>query len=586
MDFIFNPFSITLIFSGLLVGCLSLIIAFKMEDGTKWVAITMLCGAIWGVFYGLELSSSKLETILIYINIQYFGISFIGASWLIFALNYTEIDLSKYKVGIFFILLIPVLTFIFVITNDLHHFHYTSYRLISIGGITGLKTEAGPWYLVHVIYSYIVFLLGNFIIWKRFRYSDPLFKAQTRLIFIAGLFPIIFNALYQFGIYRPFELIDLTPYAFLFSYLVIGIAIIRYQLFSIKPIAKNIIFEAITKGVLVLDRKQKVVDFNAAIFVFFPKEKSISIGANAKLIFEPYPDLLNILDSQEKKIIETHLDLQAGSRIAFVEIIPLKGKGSVQNGTIILFEDITEEVNTKNLLITQKNELEQLNNLKDKYFSIISHDLKGPIFGVKELINLTQTGLISNEEFIELLPEVAKNMENVSQLLENLLAWTSSQLRGEQVILEIFDIRKVLTQQKQLLARLAAEKNIKINLDKPEIEFKVVGDKNMVDLIIRNLINNALKFSHPSSEVILSTELEGNFTRISIKDFGTGISEENLKKINDGISFTTKGRNNENGTGLGLVLVREYIKKNSGKLKVESALGEGSQFSIYLLSDV
>jgi signal transduction histidine kinase len=586
MDLIFNPFSITLIFSGLLVGCLSLIIAFKMEDGTKWVAITMICGAIWGIFYGLELSATELETILIYINIEYFGISFLGASWLIFALKYIEIDLNKYKISIFFILVIPTLTFIFVITNDFHHLHYISYQLVSIGGITGLKTVVGPWYVVHVIYSYIVFLLGNFIIWKRFRFSDPLFKAQTRLIFIAGLFPIVFNALYQFGIYRPFELIDLTPYAFLFTYIIIGIAIIRYQLFSIKPIAKNIIFEAITKGVLVLDRKQKIVDFNHAIFVFFPGQKSISIGANAKLMFEPFPDLLNNLDSTEKKILEIRLDLQENSRITYVEIIPLKDKGSIQNGTILLFEDITEEVNTKNLLIAQKTELEQLNDLKDKYFSIISHDLKGPIFGVKELINLTQTGLISNEEFIELLPEVSKNMENVSQLLENLLAWTSSQLRGEQVILETFDIKKVLTQQKQILGRIAAEKNININIDIQEAEFRVVGDKNMVDLIIRNLINNALKFSPPSSEVVINAELEGDLTRITVKDFGSGISEENLKKINEGVSFTTKGQNNENGTGLGLILVREYIKKNSGKLQVESTIGEGSRFSIYLLSAI
>jgi signal transduction histidine kinase len=586
MDLIFNPFSITLIFSGLIVGSLSFIIAFKMEDGTKWIAITMICGAIWGVFYGLELGATELDTILTYIHIEYFGISFLGASWLIFALKYTEIDLNKYKVGVFFILVIPTLTFIFVITNEFHHFHYISFKLVSVGGIIGLKTEVGPWYIVHVIYSYVVFLLGNFIIWKRFRFSDPLFKTQTKLIFIAGLFPIIFNALYQFGIYKPFGIIDLTPYAFLFSYTVLGIAIIRYQLFSIKPIAKNIIFEAITKGVLVLDRRQKIVDFNHVIFVFFPNQKSISIGTNAKLIFDPYPDLLNILDSTEKQILEIRLDQGANSRITFVEIIPLKDKGSIQNGTILLFEDITETANTKDLLIAQKSELQQLNNLKDKYFSIISHDLKGPIFGVKELINLTQTGLISNEEFIELLPEVSKNMENVSQLLENLLAWTSSQLRGEQVILETFDIKKVLIQQKQVLSRVSAEKNININIAIPEEEFRVKSDKNMVDLIIRNLINNALKFSPTSSEIVISAELQGDFTKISIKDFGSGISEENLRKINDGISFTTKGQNNENGTGLGLILVREYIKKNSGKLQVESTVGKGSKFSIYLLSDI
>ena len=140
MDLIFNPFSISLIFSGFLVGCLSLVIAFKMEDGTKWVAITMLCGAIWGVFYGLELSSSDLEWILAFGKIQYIGISFIGASWLIFTLRYTEFDLKKQKIVLASILIIPILTLIFVVTNNFHHLHYRSFELVKVGGIIGIKT--------------------------------------------------------------------------------------------------------------------------------------------------------------------------------------------------------------------------------------------------------------------------------------------------------------------------------------------------------------------------------------------------------------------------------------------------------------
>jgi len=586
MDLIFNPFSISLIFSGFLVGCLSLVIAFKMEDGTKWVAITMLCGAIWGVFYGLELSSSDLEWILAFGKIQYIGISFIGASWLIFTLRYTEFDLKKHKIVLASILIIPILTLIFVVTNNFHHLHYRSFELVKVGGIIGIKTEAGPWYIIHVIFSYFAFLLGNFIIWKRFRFSDQLFKTQTRLIFIAGLFPILFNLLYQLGIYKPFELIDLTPFAFLFTYLVIGIAIIRYHLFSIKPIAKNIIFEAITRGVLVLDGNGKIVDFNTAIFNFFENQNQITIGASALKIFNPYPELLKLLNNSDKQKIEIRNDLNSSEKITAIELIPLKDTGSEQNGTIILFENITDQVKTKELLIFQKSELQTLNDLKDKYFSIISHDLKGPIFGVKELIHLTQTGLVSRDEFFELLPEISKNMENVAQLLENLLAWTSSQLRGEQVIVETFDIGKVLTKQKQLLDRIASEKNISIEIDSSSNELEVVGDKNMVDLILRNLIHNALKFSKPSSKVILSAEKEADSIKICIKDFGKGISSEDLKKINEGISFTTKGGNNENGTGLGLVLVREYIKKNSGRLHVESILGEGSKFCIYLPNNI
>ena len=582
MELIFNPFSIILILSGLIVGGLSLIIATRMESATKWVDITMLCAAVWGFFYGIELSTTDLDFILTLIKLQYIGISFLAVSWLFFAFKYAGLNFNNYSQAVFLVLLIPTLTFFFVITNNFHGLIYESYELVQKGPFKALITKIGPWYPVHVIYSYLAFGFGNYIIWTRFKFADPIFKAQTRLIFLAGLFPIGFNAFYQLGIYKPFDFIDLTPIAFLFTYIFAGIAIVKYNLFSIKPIAKNKIFEAITKGVLVIDMNQVIIDFNPAIFKFFEDSKQIKVGTKLRDIYQNHPEVHEFKDDFEKRVIEIREETKKCTRIIRLEMIPILGKGSNSNGTIILMDDITEEVKIKETLLAQKNELKQLNDLKDKYFSIISHDLKGPIFGVKELIHLTQTGLISKDEFFELLPEVSRNMENVAQLLENLLAWTSSQIRGEQLVLEDFEIYRVLIQQKQLLDRLAKEKNIKIILkENPEVQ-KVKADKNMIELVVWNLINNAIKFSNQDGEVIISTSLSSNYINICIEDFGKGINVENLEKINKGISFTTKGSKNETGTGLGLVLVREYISKNSGSLEVFSTENKGSKFCINL----
>jgi signal transduction histidine kinase len=501
---------------------------------------------------------------------------------LFFAFKYAGLNFKNYSQAVFLVLLVPTLTFFFVFTNNFHGLIYESYELVPKGPFKALIPKIGPWYPVHVIYSYLAFGFGNYIIWTRFKFADPIFKAQTRLIFLAGLFPLGFNAFYQLGIYKPFEFIDLTPIAFLFTYILVGIAIVKYNLFSIKPIAKNKIFEAITKGVLVIDMNQIIIDFNPAIFKFFKDSKQIKVGTELSEIYQKHPEVLEFIDDFEKHVIEIREEAEKGTRIIRLEMIPLLGRESSSNGTIILMDDITEEVKIKETLIAQKNELTQLNDLKDKYFSIISHDLKGPIFGVKELIHLTQTGLISKEEFFELLPEVSRNMENVAQLLENLLAWTSSQIRGEQLVLEDFDINRVLNQQKQLLERLAKEKNVKITLEEnPKVE-KVIGDKNMIELILRNLINNAIKFSNQNGEVIISTSLSNGYIKICIQDFGKGISAENLEKITNGTSFTTKGSKSETGTGLGLVLVREYVRKNSGSLEVFSTENKGAKFCVNL----
>ncbi|WP_339877355.1 histidine kinase N-terminal 7TM domain-containing protein [uncultured Algoriphagus sp.] len=583
MEFIFNPFSIILIFSGLLVGGISINIIFKVEEATRWIALTMLCAAIWGFFYGMELSVSTSEAIMFFIKLEYIGISLIGAFWLIFSLKYTSHKSKNYGLLLTSILVIPFTTYLLVLSNDYHHLFYKSFNVSNSGPFPTAKIEIGPWYYVNLLYTYFVFLLGNLIIWIRFRSSGQLFMTQTRLMLSAGLIPLVFNLFYKTHIFRPFESIDLTPFAFLLTYLILGFAILKYQLFNIKPIARNKVMEAMTRGVLVLDAQSKIVDFNPAFLNFNISSKKLKIGSRAEKTFNNFPHMLHLIASKEAKVIESNFSYKEYEKVYQIETIPLIDKKSSYNGLILLFEDITKQKLQNETLKTQAIELQQLNNLKDKYFSIISHDLKGPIFGIKELIYLTYTGLVSKDEFMEMLPAVSKNMEQVALLLENLLAWSSTQLRGGETInMQEFDIYEILIQQKGILERIANEKRIEIQIDHCPKTF-VLADKNMIELVVRNLINNAIKFSQKKHPIKISIHEESKYIKICIEDFGKGISEENLSKIQRGISFTTSGQNNESGTGLGLVLVKDYIQKNNGELEITSQEGKGSKFCVKLI---
>ncbi|MBN7815776.1 sensor histidine kinase [Algoriphagus pacificus] len=581
MEFILNPYSVALLVSGTLVALLSAFIAIRLGDSTRWIALTMLAVAIWGFFYGLELSSTTKERMLFYINFEYLGILTTPPFWMLFCMYYTGFRPRNKKLLFTLIFAIPIISYILVLTNDFHQLHYAATSVSNSGPFPVLEITIGPWYLVNVVYSYLTFVIGMVILWRRFRFADPLYKTQTRLIFVAGLIPILFNIFYQSGLIRPYANIDLTPYAFLLTYLIIAFAILKFNLFSIKPVALGKVMEALTKGVLVVDAKKIIVDFNPALLRFFKNPDKVKTGGFALELFSSHPPIQKLLKEGEKKLIEFSAEFGEEKRFYRVESIPLLEKGSSLSGTILLFENITEEINTKETLQKQKEELQQLNDLKDKYFSIISHDLKGPIFGVKELIHLTQSGLVTQEEFMEMMPEISKNMENVAILMENLLAWTSSQLRGEYIQLHSFDVCKVLVQQKNLLERIAIEKGIRIEMVELE-EIFVYADRNMIELVVRNLINNAIKFSDINSTIKLTAHYEANQVKICVKDSGVGISEENLLKLNQGISFTTKGQSNESGTGLGLILVREYVQKNNGKLEIQSELGKGTKFCIYL----
>jgi signal transduction histidine kinase len=561
------------------VGGLSVYIGVKLEDSVRWIVIAMLSFSVWGFFYGIELASQDVATMLFWSKFQYIGLVLAPSCWLVFSLKYTGYHTPKKSWIYHSIFILPLITYLLVLTNEWHHLHYKSNWLITTGPFPILGIEKGIWYPVQIFYSYFFYFLGTVILLRRFRFANKHFQNQTRLLILGGLFPLLINVFYQFGWIKPFEGLDLTPYAFLFTYFFIAISILRFNLLNLKPIARDKILEIMTRGVLVFDQQDNLVDFNEAAKSFFIKHESIKIGQPATRVFSGSNELQALIQKRENKIIESRVIIADAERVFKIESVQITDHKVLVLGVILFFDDITNQIKTNDQLKEQAIELQQLNDLKDKFFGIISHDLKGPIFGVKELIHFTQNGIVTEKEFLEMLPEISKNMENVALLLENLLAWTSSQLRGEYIQAQTVDLNKLILGQKSLLNRIALEKSIEIELQGFENIWSFV-DKNMLELVVRNLISNAIKFSHLGAKVVVSCDTQGEKLKLCVKDSGIGISEENLQKLNEGVSLTTRGQANESGTGLGLLLGREYTLKNGGAMTIDSAFGEGTKVCI------
>jgi signal transduction histidine kinase len=575
-----NIFSITLLISGIIVAAISTVIIYRLGDSVRWFAFTMLFVSIWALGYGFELSVKSLESMLFWIKIEYIGISMAPGTWLWFSLKYSGLD--KYanpKIDLL-VFLIPALTLLMVLTNEYHHLHYREVMVDESGPFPLLAIEIGPWYYIHLSFFYISLLVGILILLYKFKNADPIYKKQNNLLVLAGVFPWIFNMIYIIG-YRPLGHIDLTPYAFLIMYIFVGIALIRFDLFSIKPIARDKVFDVITKGILVFDPLFRIIDFNPHISKILEQPSASLIGKRLDEIIGKHSELEKYLEEGDKIEIEYFLDLNSGKKDLSIEYIPIKDKKGNSIGMMVIFEDITLKKSIQNQIRKQAEELKNLNSLKDKLFTIISHDLKGPIFGIRELIKLSFEGVISKEEFLEILPEISRNMDSVSILLENLLAWTSSQLKGEFLDKKIFDLDKLVEQQVSLFDKITKEKGITLTLQKYG-NHKVFADKNMIDLAIRNLISNAIKFSGQGDYVtVILKENEDNIT-IKIKDTGLGINPENLEKLKNRESFTTPGTDKTTGTGLGMLLVHDYVIKNGGLLNIHSHYGKGSEFSFNL----
>ena len=231
-------------------------------------------------------------------------------------------------------------------------------------------------------------------------------------------------------------------------------------------------------------------------------------------------------------------------------------------------------------LLEQTRHLEEMNQVKDRLFSIVSHDLKDSITGVKAFLDLLKEDSISREEFDELIPELSENADNAALLLMNLLNWSKSQMQNLDPKPELFNIQDVFSEKMSLVEKKVNQKQI-ILLDE-SIKDYVYADRSMVEIVIQNLLANAIKFSRIGDVITLSNRERNGNILICIEDTGVGISKENQEKLFKNAGLTTRGTSHEKGTGLGLSICKQLVELNHGKIWVESEPNLGSKFFVEL----
>jgi len=237
-----------------------------------------------------------------------------------------------------------------------------------------------------------------------------------------------------------------------------------------------------------------------------------------------------------------------------------------------------------NQIVEQHEELVQLNHTKDKFLSIIGHDLRNPIGAFKDVVSQLADfpEMFTDELRKQILEELRDEAESTYFLLDNLLLWAKAQQNSIQFKPERLKMNLIIKNNLILNSRIAERKKVVLTADTPD-EIVVYADHNMVDLVLRNLISNAIKFTPANGKVELSVAPKEDFFEITVKDTGVGISETDLPRLfsqNDNLS--TYGTNNEKGSGLGLILCKEFIELNGGVISVSSEIGKGSAFSFTL----
>lgn len=243
-------------------------------------------------------------------------------------------------------------------------------------------------------------------------------------------------------------------------------------------------------------------------------------------------------------------------------------------------EEVLARINTHLTIKRQREELNRLNATKDRFFSIIAHDLRGPFTGLLGALEILKDSGSRLDEAAthELVVNLYETSERTYHLLENLLEWARGQQKAVKVVPRVLSMRELVGDTVELFHSSALQKGIDIRMDiRPDVT--AYADRNMINTVVRNLVNNAVKFTPRGGQVSIVGERKGELVEIAVEDTGVGMDEAEKKELFSlARRHSRPGTDGEKGSGLGLLLANDYVTRNRGTLTVESRPGHGSRF--------
>ncbi|MFS0726834.1 histidine kinase N-terminal 7TM domain-containing protein [Paenibacillus sp. 1P07SE] len=565
----------------LLAGVLLLFIAYLSFRKhrlavTRYSGLAMFASAVYAIGYAFELMSPTLEGKRVWLMVEYIGISFIPVFWLLLALHYTgyHTKLKPQLTPLLFV--IPSLTLLMHYTNDYHHLFYAS--ILPPGNPAApLQLEHGFWFWIHVSYSYLHFAVTIALYILSYLRSNPVMRKQIAVLLAGGLAPIMTNVLYVFG--TGDGRLDLTPLGFA----VTGVAhiwgIYKFNLLRLVPIAIQQVYDTMKDGVIIIDYDDNMTDINQAASHMFPQLLPIRDSEHSiHDVLKDVPELLAVLNQNEHHENQVRIARPGGTRYYSVKVSTLHDSSQAVIGRMLLLSDMTS-------MVRDQEALSELGGFKDKLFTTIAHDIRDPLAILMNLMELLEEEAETAwKGDTRLIREVRDEVKRTYMLVEGLLDWYRSQAGKAIYAPTAWDLAEIALQAADTMQNRSLKKHVTVHM-RIEKGTLVIADKEMIGLVLRNLLSNSIKFTPPGGTVTISAVVIDARINVSVADNGIGMepgaSESLFHRIQQQPETSTDG---EPGAGLGLYLSAKLIQLHGGEIWCQSSPGEGSLFTFSLSS--
>ncbi len=608
----------------------------QLKSGGAAFAVMMLGVGLWSFGYGFELASHTLEDALFWAKVEYFGIATVPLAWLVLASQYTGKDKWVTSSNLALFAIEPLITIGLVWTSDTHGLIWTHTAFVPRGDAWALEVGHGLWFWVHLSYSYLVLTAGTLLILRMSLQSRKVFGQQAVFLLVGASLPWVGNLAYVTHLSGA---IDPTPFAFAVTGLVFLWAMISVRLLDIVPQAQDIIIDGLLEGVIVTDRKGRIVNINKAANQALRVSETGTIGKACADVVATWPGLAEQWNAEQETTTELAGSGSLEDHVFELTTNPLRDRLGRLNGHVIVLKDVTpvkraaeslsqankvleravaertSQIRTMNAELSSELEIrreteaalqhsnvrleETLTELRKtqqqmiqqerlralgQMASGIAHDFNNalvPIVGYSDLI-LEHPELFTTEgkmqPLLRTINVAAKDAANIVNRLREFYRFREPGAYEDQIALaEVIEEAAQLTRPKWEKQAQATGADIAIikNISAAPC---VRGKAAELREVLVNLIMNAVDAMPTGGTLTLGLRAAGGQVVLEVSDTGTGMTPEVRQRCLEPF-FTTK---DEQGTGLGLSMAYGIVQRHGGTIDIDSELGRGTTFSIRL----